>query len=92
MIYWTINSIPELAKLPREEGQKLWRSYYWKVFKTKFAPMTGLIAIVALAQMGSTFNPSFGHFIGGAFGGFLFWQVMMESIHSSIKDDKNLEE
>ena len=91
MIYWTVDSIPELAKLPREERQKIWRSYYWKVFKTKFAPMTALITIVALAQLGSSVNESYGPFVGGGIGGFLFWQVMMESIHSCIKDDeKNL--
>ena len=72
MIYWTINSIPELAKLPREERQKVWRSYYWQAFKTEFSPTAGVISIVALAQMGNTFNESFGHFIGGIFGGFLF--------------------
>ena len=87
MIYWAIDSIPELAKLPKEERQKVWRSYYWKAFKTKFAPMTAIISIVALAQLGSSFNESFGQYIGGAIGGFLFWQVMMESIHSSIKED-----
>jgi len=89
MIYWNIASIPELAKLSSEERQKIWRSYYWKVFKTKFAPMTALITIVALAQLGSSINESFGHFIGGTIGGFLFWQVMMESIHACIKDDDN---
>ena len=87
MIYWNIGSIPELSALPAEERQKIWRHYYWKVFKTKFAPMSGLITIVALAQLGSSFSSNYGQYIGGAVGGFIFWQVMMESIHAYVKED-----
>ena len=88
MIYWTVDSIPELSEFSKEEKQKIWRSYYWKVLKIKFAPMTGLISIVALSQLGVSVNEAYGSFVGGIMGGFLFWQVMMESIHACIKEDK----
>ena len=92
MIYWTLDSIPELALLPKDERRPLWLSYYWKIFRTRFAPWTGLIAVMAFSQIGRSFDESLGHIIGGAIGGFLFWQVIMETIHSYIKEDTKVDE
>ena len=87
MIYWSSSSIPEVAELSPEDGRSLWLRHYWLAFRTRFSPWAGLISVAALSQIGTAMGGSTGSIIGGAIGGFIFWQSIMESIHSSIKDE-----
>ena len=86
MIYWSLNSIPELADVPQDERRKLIRTTYWKAFVTRFSPWIGLITLMALINVGRSIDETYGSLIGAAIGGFLFGQVMIEAMRSCIKE------
>ncbi len=51
-IYWSINSIPELAGLSPNEQNKVWRSCVWKCYK-HWQTWVGLVLGAAIGGIGA---------------------------------------
>jgi lipopolysaccharide export LptBFGC system permease protein LptF len=92
-LYWSINSIPELADLPKQNRGKAWRNTYLKHwFKVGFLP----ILIVAVSFVAGTF---FGQNYSGHFGraicaviavgisGFIAWEIEANMIRPYLRED-----
>jgi hypothetical protein len=76
-IYWGYGSIPELAKLPREERGKAWRTAYRRAFR-RWQMWAALIVPIALGvALGQLLDLRFGSLdlgsaIGAGIGGGVF--------------------
>ena len=81
-IYWTLESVPELAALPKQERMRVWRWASKQIFK-HWQTWVGLIVCGLCAGMGSQVGHAVGldssgyvgAGIGGGIGGFIYSQI-----------------
>jgi len=88
-IYWTNNSIPELAELPIEERNAVWRSHYNLAFR-HWQTWLGLLICGLCAVAGGFLGVAIGSkylglAIGGGIGGFIFGQVLISQIRPYLR-------
>ena len=92
-VYWTSKSIPELRGLNRKQRGRLWWRCYWKAYR-HWQTWAGLIACGALAGLGVGIGQVVGigrivgGAIGGGLGGFIFSQVLMETIRPHLREER----
>ncbi len=85
-IYWTIQSLPELANLPLEKQQQAWQTCYQKYALQSWQSwgclgLTVALILVAIAIVG----PGFGGLIGGGLGGVIWGITLINSLRPRLK-------
>jgi hypothetical protein len=94
-LYWSINSIPELADLPKQNLRRVWRSVYLKHwFKIGFLP--ALIVPICAIAIDTLSENYYGHFgrlicvcIGGGIGGLIGWEITANMIRPYLREYLN---
>jgi hypothetical protein len=74
-IYWTKNSIPELAGLSSEERNRLWKICFKKAMH-EWQSKAGIVIAGLFAGIGCMLFGPEGGGIGGGIGGFIFSQII----------------
>nr|WP_310616407.1 hypothetical protein [Pantoea cypripedii] len=75
-IYWTLKSIPELAKISSQQRGKRWRNAYRSTFR-HWETSAGLVLLGLLAGTGSHFFGAAGAAVIAGLGGFLYSQIVI---------------
>jgi hypothetical protein len=73
-IYWSLKSIPELARLPSEERGRVWRAAIWKTTR-RWQLWASLVGVVLCVEIGRRIYDPIGALIGAGVGSFIFAQV-----------------
>jgi hypothetical protein len=90
VIYWTLNSIPELAGLSKEERQKIWQAAYWKTFRhwqTWLALLAPGICATLLSALVVGGRSLLWGMLGGAIGGGIFGYVAMHTALPYVQEE-----
>jgi hypothetical protein len=95
-LYWSYNSIPELADLPKEKRKVVWKSCHLKVFQhwlTWFSFLISGICVAAGIALGDFYYGRMGGIIGGAIaggiGGFIAWEIKVAKVRPYIREYLN---
>jgi hypothetical protein len=88
-IYWTNDSIPELAGLPKEERNAVWRNHYKLAFR-HWQTWVGALICGLCAAAGGFFGVMLGSkylglAIGGGVGGFIFAQILITQVRPYLR-------
>jgi hypothetical protein len=73
-IYWSLKSIPELARLPSEERGRVWRAAFWETTR-RWQFWASLVGVVLCVEIGRHICGPIGAIIAAGVGGFIFAQV-----------------
>jgi hypothetical protein len=74
-IYWSLKSIPELARLPSEERGRVWRAAIWKTTR-RWQLWASLVGVVLCVEIGQHIYGPIGAIIAAGGSGFIFAQVV----------------
>jgi hypothetical protein len=98
-LYWTYNSIPELADLPKEKRKELWHACHLKVFVHWQIWVSLLVCGLCAAtgtELGKFYYNHIGGFLGamlgGGIGGFIVGQVGVAVTRPHIREYLNSHE
>jgi hypothetical protein len=94
-IYWTLNSIPEFAVLPKAEQRALWQSTRWHAVD-RWQFWVGVLAFFVIGMAGQRILRLVGRngiLESGAIGlvaGFVMWQFNVIAIRAEVRKRRRL--
>jgi hypothetical protein len=92
-LYWSYNSIPELADLPKEKRKEIWHACHLKGlahWQTWGACLVCGLCCVTGSELGKLCYGRIGGFIGamiaGGLGGLIAWEVTATMVRPHIRE------
>lgn len=89
-LYWSINSIPELADLPKEKRKEVWRECCLKNRRNWRVLIIGVAICGIFGGIGSVIEKGpIGAMIASTVGVFIVWQIEAAAIRHHIREYLN---